>query len=214
MLHRSNRSGLVRILITGFGPYPGVELNASQWLAETLGRELPPNPGVTLAWAVLPVAWEEAAVYAHAWMADVVLHFGVAPGTDSIGVEMRAQNSTTSLPDVGGSLPPAPWAVRGGPSRLATALGSPLLVNALRRRNVPARLSQNAGGYLCNYVFYRTLHWAARQEAPPLVGFFHVPPVTCEADISSVMSAQTLVDGGRLIVRHAAGLARRGVRQR
>jgi pyroglutamyl-peptidase len=216
MSPRSNRSGLIRILITGFGPYPGIELNASQWLAETLGRELPPNSASVTA-AVLPVTWQEAALYAHAWISEVrphaVLHFGVAPGADSIRVEMRAQNSTLSMPDASGWLPPAPWVAAGGPARLTTALGSPLLVNALRRRRVRARLSHNAGGYLCNYVFYRTLYWAARQESPPLVGFFHVPPVTCDADVSSSMSAEALVVGGRLIVRHAAALARRAARR-
>lgn len=208
-----NSEGEIRILTTGFGPYPGVEMNASQWLAESLGQERPPAPGVTTAAAVLPVAWNRAADHALAWIEsfrpDVVLHFGVAPSARSIRVEAFARNQTVLLPDMGGALPPAPWARSGAPSRLRAVLAGPLLVHALRRRRIPARLSEDAGAYLCNFVFFRSLHWASRQKRAPLVGFFHVPPVTDEADVSAAMSVEELMMGGRLILRHALALARR-----
>jgi pyroglutamyl-peptidase len=217
MSSRLDTSGPIRILVTGFGPYPGAELNASQWLAENLGREIAPGHGSSIAAAILPAAWERAGVHAEAWTESLrphaILHFGVRPASDGFGVETRARNVTINLPDVGGALPPAPWAKRGGAARLAADLGSPLLVQALRRRNITARLSHDAGGYLCNYVFYRTLHWAARQRRAPLVGFFHVPPIALDADLSSTMSAEELLVGGRLILRYAAGLARRRTRR-
>jgi pyroglutamyl-peptidase len=197
----------VRILITGFGPYPGVAWNPSQWLVELLAREPPPGPGAELASAVLPVNWTEAASRACARMAELrpcaILHFGLAPRTRSVAVETRAKNSAAPAPDACGSPPPAPWVAPGGPPQLASTLASPLLAGALRRGNIRTRLSRDAGGYLCNYVFYRSLHWAASQERPPLVGFFHIPPPQSRLDMRALEAS------GRIIVGYAAALARR-----
>ena len=47
-----------RVLVTGFEPFGGADVNASQQLVEALAAE-PPN-GVELATAVLPVEWATA----------------------------------------------------------------------------------------------------------------------------------------------------------
>jgi pyroglutamyl-peptidase len=49
-------------------------------------------------------------------------------------------------------------------------------VSAVRARKVPARLSRDAGRYLCNYVYWRALERAANGR--PLVQFVHIPPVS------------------------------------
>jgi pyroglutamyl-peptidase len=56
---------------------------------------------------------------------------------------------------------------------------------ALRERAVPARLSHDAGTYLCNYAYWRALERAARSRPASehtvhrriLVQFVHIPPV-------------------------------------
>jgi pyroglutamyl-peptidase len=42
-------------------------------------------------------------------------------------------------------------------------------------RGVRARLSRDAGRYLCNYVYWRGLE--ASRSGTPLVQFVHIPPV-------------------------------------
>ena len=48
-----------RVLVTGFGPFPGIAENPSAWLAETLAAE-PPMLDAELHTRVLPTAWQAA----------------------------------------------------------------------------------------------------------------------------------------------------------
>ncbi len=48
-----------RVLVTGFGPFPGVAENPSAWLAETLAAE-PPNFDAEFHARVVPTAWQAA----------------------------------------------------------------------------------------------------------------------------------------------------------
>lgn len=51
------------------------------------------------------------------------------------------------------------------------------LLRAAREGGVPARLSHDAGRYLCNYLYWRALEAAARQGGPALVAFIHIPNI-------------------------------------
>lgn len=51
------------------------------------------------------------------------------------------------------------------------------MLQAARQWQKSAMLSRNAGGYLCNYVYWRTLEAAKKQDGPKLVAFVHIPPI-------------------------------------
>jgi pyroglutamyl-peptidase len=48
------------------------------------------------------------------------------------------------------------------------------LLGAMRASGIPARLSRDAGRYVCNYAYWRALTLAGRKGGP-LVQFIHVP---------------------------------------
>jgi pyroglutamyl-peptidase len=50
------------------------------------------------------------------------------------------------------------------------------LLSAVRRSALPARLSRDAGSYLCNYAYWRALQHV--RDNHPLVQFVHIPPTT------------------------------------
>ena len=74
-----------RVLVTGFGPFPGVAENPSAWLAETLASQ-PPKIDAELHAKVLPTAWQAAELMPRLYeklQPHVMIHFGVSPRRDA-----------------------------------------------------------------------------------------------------------------------------------
>lgn len=109
-----------------------------------------------------------------AWRPDIVLIFGLAGRRRHVCIETRARNAASVLfPDVTGYRPP-----RGviAPHEPASRRGNAPVVSLLqaaRGHGVPARLSRDAGRYLCNYVFWQALGHV--KQGRPLVQFVHIP---------------------------------------
>jgi pyroglutamyl-peptidase len=173
-----------RVLITGFGAFPGVRFNPTARLARQLA--VMQRPGLVNVVRIAHVFQTSYAAVERALPAllaevrpDVVLLFGVATRTPYLRVETRALNHRSALfADAGGRRPTtraitprAPIAVRGNAPHHRLAI-------AARRAGVPARLSHDAGSYLCNYVYWRTLELTGWNR--PLVQFIHVPTVRRE----------------------------------
>jgi pyroglutamyl-peptidase len=53
------------------------------------------------------------------------------------------------------------------------------LLGAMRTSRFPARLSRDAGRYVCNYAYWRALEQAGGPV--PLVQFVHIPPIRLAA---------------------------------
>jgi pyroglutamyl-peptidase len=104
--------------------------------------------------------------------------FGLAAKSRTVRIETRARNVITrQVRDVDGAVPmsarivPGPVAIR--PLRAPTQR----FLTAARAAGVRARLSRDAGTYLCNYLCWRASEAAAQAEGPRLVAFIHVPRV-------------------------------------
>ncbi len=59
--------------------------------------------------------------------------------------------------------------------------------------NLPARLSANAGDYLCNYLYWHALEAAKRPGGPIRAVFIHVPPVAAAKDTRTTRTMSNLV---------------------
>jgi pyroglutamyl-peptidase len=169
-----------RMLITGFGPFPGVTENPSAWLAKTLAAHLSARAkAVDVRAAVFPTEWEHVRDHAPPLLErlspDIVLQFGVSRRAQGFVVERSAHNTCMDRDDATGSRPSKACIVTGGAARQDTAMPVSSLVDHLRRSGVPATPSANAGRYLCNQLYYLSLDWAARRAPAPLVGFVHIP---------------------------------------
>ena len=174
----------MNILVTGFEPWGEHEVNPSQLLAERLG-------GV-----VLPVSYARATDALRAAIderdPDLVIAFGLAEKRDTISVERYAHNldesSTTDNDAANGSgaeIDPA------GPLALRSTLPVDAIVAALTGAGIPAEVSRDAGGFLCNHVFYRLLQ--VREG-----GFVHIPPL-------DVLPEDELLRAAELVVATARG---------
>jgi pyroglutamyl-peptidase len=173
------RDARTTVLITGFGPFPAVPVNATMRLvpeiAEAGSRLL---PGLRIATAILATEWQAAPQRLDRLLAevrpDLVLHFGVSGRARGFEVETRACNRCAASPDASGALPPAGIIRQGGAVHLAAGLPVPYLVARLRRRGIRAFVSRDAGDYLCNATLYHSLA-LARGVPGRRVGFIHVP---------------------------------------
>lgn len=158
------------VLVTGFGPFPGVPVNPS----EAIIARLAAPAGVRLVRHRLETAWEAVdALAAMVSGVQVAVHVGVAPGARRLRIETVAVDAPAPAPDVRGALPPprpAEATVRRG-----RAVASPLAA-AARRTGVPAGVSGDAGRYLCNALYGASLAAARQAARPHLAVFVHVPP--------------------------------------
>ncbi len=171
---------MTRVLLIGFGPFPGAPFNPSACLVAALARRRRPAlAGIDLTTHVL------ATVYAavdrdlpklFAAKPDIVLMFGLAGRRRALCIETRARNAISVLfPDAGGYRPRRGSIASGGlPSRRGNAPYAQLLA-AARTSTTASRLSRDAGRYLCNYAYWRALERTRRGR--PLVAFVHVPAV-------------------------------------
>jgi pyroglutamyl-peptidase len=168
------------ILITGFEPFGGSARNPSQEIARSLDGQTIEDHRVL--GAVLPcvfgVANTELRRLLRRHRPTLVICLGVAAGRAEITPERIAINiDDARLPDNAGAQPVDRPVVRGGPAAYWSTLPIKASVAALRERGVPASVSQTAGTFVCNHVFYGLMH-ALRRRRGVRGGFVHVPSMT------------------------------------
>lgn len=206
----------IRILVTGFGPFPGVPFNASSVLVEQLAETEPRSvPRAMIFSAILPTDWNLAADLSRRLVTrfepDVILHFGVSRRCSGFEVETQARNLVSPFLDHAGRAPVGRTVRRGAPPMLKATLPAPLLVQRLRIAGLPAVLSSDAGRYLCNAVLYETLLHIRDRKPAPLVGFIHIPALPSESGNGAFGDAarawRELKAGADILVRAAIPLA-------
>lgn len=170
-----------RILVTGFGRFPGMPANPSAGLAMALARSRRLHTGQVEA-HILPTRWSEAEGFAAALDAaapDIVLMLGVAGRRRHVTIELIARNATGVFPDAARERPAARRLERDGPAQRSLAAAPMQLLRALREAGAPARLSRDAGRYVCNALAWRAYGWAqagARADGGQrLAVFVHIP---------------------------------------
>ena len=167
----------VRVLVTGFGRYDRYVDNPSTHVALAMGGK---HDGVM--WtpvASVPVIYERAAdrtlALANEQDADAVVVLGLFPGIDGVRVETLAENvARSTLRDELGESRVGRMAIPGGPSLLPGTLDGDAIVRALRAEGRDAYTSADAGGFVCNDVFYRLLLAGREGHGPRRVVLIHV----------------------------------------
>lgn len=165
----------MKVLMTGFEPFGGDAVNES-WDAV---RALPPRPDVEVVTARLPVTFAGAVDACQRLLAlhapDVVIAVGLAAGTEAIRLERVAVNVVDArIADNDGAAPVDEPVVAGGPAAYFSTLPLKAGLEALRGAGIPAAVSNSAGTYVCNTVFYALQHELAAR-AGVRSGFVHVP---------------------------------------
>jgi len=176
-LNAASRHREPNVLLTGFAPFGGEPVNPS-WQAvraldgtivaghRIVAAELPTEFGASLP------ALRRAL---RATAPRVAIAVGLAGGRDGISLERVAINLIDArIPDNAGSQPIDEPVRRGGPAAFFSTLPIKASLLALREAGIPAHVSQTAGTYVCNQVFYALMH-ALKTHHNTRAGFVHIP---------------------------------------
>lgn len=165
------------ILLTGFEPFAGDDLNPSAAIAKALDGALIGAHRVRSC--ILPCAFGtslQALEQALQTLApELVISLGQAGGRAEISVERVAINvDDARIPDNAGAQPVDVPVLASGPAAYFSSLPIKALVAGLREAGIPASVSQTAGTFVCNHVFYGLMHACALRPGVQ-AGFIHVP---------------------------------------
>jgi pyroglutamyl-peptidase len=205
------------ILLTGFGPFPGVEANASARLVPLLAKAARKRfPAYRVRAEILPTEWERApqllSQIDDRVRPAISLHFGVSGAATSFELEARGKNTCRHAPDASGRLPPAPHIIADGRDEHGATLALDRVLARLAAASIPASISDDAGGYLCNAVLYHSLHRAQVRASRRIVGFVHIPSALSAGDAPGLTWPQAehgaLEIVGVAVAQHRAALVR------
>lgn len=199
------------VLLTGFEPFGGEEVNPSQEIARHWhGRVI---GGHRVVGALLPcvfgAAITELKSQIRATKPVLVICTGQAGGRADITPERVAINvDDARIADNAGRQPVDRPIVRGGPAAYWSALPIKAIVAALRKHGVPARVSQTAGTFVCNHVFYGLMH-ALHTRRGVRGGFIHVPFLPEQAKQGQPsLPLETMVEAVGLAIKTALQIRR------
>jgi pyroglutamyl-peptidase len=214
-------SGSLRILVTGFGPFPGAPFNPTMPLVERLTElRRPALDDVVLTGHIFHVTYDtvdrELPQLITQIRPQALLMFGLASRTAYLRIETRARNATTAhLPDADGNRA-SKASIVDGAGAMPFGAHTASLLRAARLTGIDARLSRDAGAYLCNYLSWRAIEATRQPGGPALAQFIHVPLIARDGAAPAAPSGITLeqlVDAGEAMLLELVKLTRQTVRE-
>ena len=180
------------ILLTGFEPFGGSEVNSSWETAVRVGQR--PPKGVCMETLLLPVSFVRAGKRIREVLRekkfDVLVMLGQRGKGESIDIERIAINMMdASNPDNDGYHPQEQTIVDGGEAAYFSNLPIKTLRDALLQKGIPARVSNSAGLYVCNSTYYNALNEIYEQGLPTKALFIHLPIISEDFPIEMLTDA-------------------------
>src|SRR5215510_1623709 len=173
----------MKALVTGFDAFGGDKVNPSALAVRQLKRKL---GGVAVHTAVLPTSYARAAIALrgaiHEVHPDIVLCVGQAGGRAELCLERVAINvQDARIKDNDGKQPIDRPVVREGPAAYFSTLPIKACVAEMRKAGLPAAVSNTAGTFVCNHVFYAAMDMAEQHHMGYRGGFLHIPYIPEQA---------------------------------
>ncbi|KAF4521079.1 hypothetical protein B566_EDAN012378 [Ephemera danica] len=203
-----------KIVVTGFGPFGKHKINAS-WEAVKLLPSLNLEEELDLELIIqeipvqydsvkklVPELWEKYSPLPCSQLrrfiipdrvtssCNVMIHVGVSGIASEITLEMQAHRSGYCMLDTKGTVPPCGTCCQEGEDCIIAAFDVPRIsVNVTQKSGLPICVSNNAGRYLCEYVYYTSLKMDRNRSL-----FIHVP------EIGKPYTAQELAKGIKCVI--------------
>lgn len=182
----------MKVLLTGFEPFGGSEVNSSWETAVRVGQLAP--KGVCMETLLLPVSFVKAGEMIREALRekrpDVLVMLGQRGKGESIDIERIAINMMdASNPDNDGYQPQEQTIVDEGEAAYFSNLPVKTLRDDLQHRGIPARVSNSAGLYVCNSTYYNALNEIYEQGLSTKALFIHLPIISEDFPIEMLTDA-------------------------
>jgi pyroglutamyl-peptidase len=166
------------ILVTGFEPFGGETINASWEAAQKL--EGWRHGKYVAAARLLPCAYDASVKKLinaiETLRPDALLMTGQAARRGIVCVERFARNlDDAKAPDNDGAVRRALRITRAAPDWLEAAAPVRAIARAINESGVQARMSRNAGAFVCNHLYFGALQYLRDKKLAIPAVFVHLP---------------------------------------
>jgi pyroglutamyl-peptidase len=183
------------VLVTGFEPFGGSAVNASEEVVKLLPHRVGDVDVVT---GILPCVFGDAPRALEALIGDhrpdIVIALGEAGGRSGVDLERVAINvDDARIPDNAGNRPIDSPVIDGAPSAYFSTLPIKACAAAVESVGVPTSVSNSAGTFVCNHLFFALMHLLTGALGVR-GGFVHVPTVDRLPPVEAVKGVEALLE--------------------
>lgn len=173
----------MKLLLTGFEPFVGIEENPSQLIVEHLTENPMCEPNLTVTTAILPVEYKKTTQVMlsllEKYSPDLCLMIGV--GGPKLKLERVALNLDDSpKEDNAGLVIRGEQIISNAPNAYFTSLPIIDIQKRLVDKGISIEVSNHAGAYICNHVYYIATHYSRTHDLNFPTLFLHVPPLNSD----------------------------------
>ena len=189
-----------KILVTGFDPFGGEKINPALEVIKLLPKKIGKNEIKILE---IPTVYkksiEKIDKEIESYNPDYILSIGQAGGRTDISIERIAINiDDFRIKDNEGNQPIDEKIYLDGENAYFSTLPIKAIQNEITKNNIPASISNTAGTFVCNHVFYGVRYLVEKKYKGKKSGFIHIPylpeQVIGKADTPS-MSLDNILKG-------------------
>ncbi len=166
-----------KILVTGFDPFGGEKVNPALEVIKLLPKKIGENEVRILE---IPTVYkksvEKIEKEIESYKPDYVLSIGQAGGRASISIERVAINiDDFRIKDNEGNQPIDEKIYSDGDNAYFSTLPIKAIQNEITKNGIPASISNTAGTFVCNHVFYGVRYLIEKKYKGKKSGFIHIP---------------------------------------
>ncbi|OWT50202.1 MULTISPECIES: pyroglutamyl-peptidase I [unclassified Bacillus (in: firmicutes)] len=166
------------VLLTGFDPFGGESINPAWEVAKSL-HEKTVGEYKIISKQVPTVFQKSISVlkeYIEELNPEMIICIGQAGGRPDITIERVAINvDDARIADNEGNQPVDVPVVEEGPAAYWSTLPMKAIVKRVQEEGIPASVSQTAGTFVCNHLFYGLMHELEKRDKKIKGGFIHIP---------------------------------------
>lgn len=189
-----------KILMSGFEPFGDDTTNPALEAIKLLeGKKLQGGEIITVKTPVVRFKAIEAVINAiEKHKPNIVVTVGQAGGRAGITPERVAINiDDFRIKDNEGNQVIDEPIIKGAPKAYFSTLPIKAMVQAMQQNKIPSLVSNTAGTFVCNHLFYGVCHYIASKKLNIRHGFVHIPLLPEQATIGNqpTMGLETIVKG-------------------
>ena len=170
----------MKIVVTGFQAFLKHVDNPTEAILKRLPKVIEGNTIIPL---LLPVEFDQSFNHllevVEIEKPQIVIMLGLAGGRKAISLERIAINvNHSSSPDNKNVTKHHETINEKGKNAYFTSLPIEQIQRRLKEKKIPCEISNSAGTYVCNNVFYQMMNYIEQSTTDIIAGFIHIPYMT------------------------------------